>query len=52
MNINNILIFQTNEQAKRGDTLKSKTSDLENNIFSARIELDNLRKYIEGISVK
>ncbi|KAF3427281.1 LOW QUALITY PROTEIN: hypothetical protein E2986_11364, partial [Frieseomelitta varia] len=41
------LLRTTNEQAKRGDTLKSKTSDLENNIFSARIELDNLRKYIE-----
>lgn len=52
MDINNILIFQANERALRADTVKSKTSDLENNIFSAKIEAENLRKYIEGTCLK
>ncbi|CAK9806681.1 Laminin subunit alpha-1 [Anthophora quadrimaculata] len=42
-----ILLKTANEQAKRADTFKLKTSDLKNNMFSAKIELDNIRKYIE-----
>lgn len=56
-NIKNIYIyvsifyfFQANEQVKRSDTLNSKSNDLKNNIFSAKIEMDNLKKYIEGRS--
>lgn len=33
---------------KRSDNLNSKSNDLKNNIFSAKIEMDNLKKYIEG----
>lgn len=52
-NIRNIyiyryFIFQANEQAKRSDILNSKSNDLKNNIFSAKIEMENLKKYIEG----
>lgn len=51
-NIKNIytryFIFQANEQVKRSDNLNSKSNDLKNNIFSAKIEMDNLKKYIEG----
>ncbi|KZC04266.1 Laminin subunit alpha-1 [Dufourea novaeangliae] len=40
-------LFRTaNDEAKQADTLKSKSADLKNNIFSANIELENLRKYI------
>ncbi|XP_050482872.1 laminin subunit alpha-1 isoform X2 [Bombus huntii] len=42
-----MLLRTANERALRADTVKSKTSDLENNIFSAKIEAENLRKYIE-----
>lgn len=41
-------IFQANEQIKRTDIANSKSNDLKNNIFSANIEMDNLKKYIEG----
>lgn len=41
-------IFQANEQVKRSDIANSKSNDLKNNIFSANIEMDNLKKYIEG----
>nr|XP_034195684.1 laminin subunit alpha-1 isoform X1 [Osmia lignaria] len=41
-------LFRTaNEQVKQGDTFKSKSNDLKNNIFSAKIEMDNLKKYID-----
>ncbi|XP_076668102.1 wing blister isoform X2 [Andrena cerasifolii] len=36
-----------NQRAKHGSTLKTKSNDLKNNIFSAEIEMGNLRKYIE-----
>ncbi|XP_043600424.1 laminin subunit alpha-1 isoform X4 [Bombus pyrosoma] len=42
-----MLLKTANERALRADTMKSKTSDLENNIFSAKIEADNVQKYIE-----
>ncbi|XP_061943056.1 laminin subunit alpha lam-3 isoform X4 [Apis cerana] len=42
------VLFRTaNEQAKRSDILNSKSNDLKNNIFSAKIEMENLKKYIE-----
>ncbi|XP_043794597.1 laminin subunit alpha-2 isoform X1 [Apis laboriosa] len=42
-----VLLRAANEQVKRSDTLNSKSNDLKNNIFSAKIEMDNLKKYIE-----
>ncbi|XP_076178093.1 laminin subunit alpha-1-like [Ptiloglossa arizonensis] len=41
------LLRTANERAKRADTLKSRSNDLENNLYSAKIKMDNLRKYIE-----
>lgn len=38
-----------NEFAKQADILKTGSGDLKNNIFSAKIELDNLRANIGGI---
>ncbi|CAL7932952.1 unnamed protein product [Xylocopa violacea] len=41
-------LFRTaNEYAKEADTLQSKSNDLKNNVFSANIELENLRKDID-----
>lgn len=40
-----------NDHAKHADTLKTRSGDLKNNIFSAKIELDNLRRNIEGIVI-
>lgn len=45
------IILQLNERAKHADILKSKSGDLKNNIFSAEIEISNLRKNIEGITI-
>ncbi|KAG6795480.1 laminin subunit alpha-2 isoform X2 [Apis mellifera caucasica] len=42
-----VLLRAANEQVKRSDNLNSKSNDLKNNIFSAKIEMDNLKKYIE-----
>ncbi|XP_078049382.1 wing blister isoform X1 [Augochlora pura] len=41
-----MLFRRVNEQAKQADTLKLKSDDLQNNIFSAKIDLENLRNYI------
>ncbi|XP_053979211.1 laminin subunit alpha-1-like isoform X1 [Hylaeus volcanicus] len=42
-----MLLRTANEQAKQADTLQSKSNDLKNNLFSAKIEVDNLRKHID-----
>jgi len=46
-----ILYFnlQMNKHAKHADTLKTKSGDLKNNIFTAKITLDNLRRDIGGM---
>nr|XP_012147088.1 PREDICTED: laminin subunit alpha-2 isoform X4 [Megachile rotundata]XP_012147089.1 PREDICTED: laminin subunit alpha-2 isoform X4 [Megachile rotundata] len=41
------LLKSANEYIKFGVTMKSKSNDLKNNIFSANIEMDNLKKYID-----
>ena len=41
--------LQMNKNAKYADTLKTKGGDLKNNVFTAKIMLDNLRKDIEGL---
>jgi len=38
-----------NKYAKHADTLKTKSGDLKNNIFTANITLDNLRRDIGGM---
>jgi len=38
-----------NKNAKHADILKTKSGDLKNNVFTAKIMLDNLRRDIEGI---
>lgn len=44
-------ILQTNKYAKYADTLKFKSGDLKNNIFTGKIMLNNLKKDIEGITI-
>lgn len=40
------MLRNMNKQAKYADTLKTKSGDLQNNVFTAKITLDNLRKDI------
>ncbi|EFN76045.1 Laminin subunit alpha-1 [Harpegnathos saltator] len=41
------MLRNTNTYAKHADTLKTRSSDLKNNIFSAKIEVEKLRRKIE-----
>jgi len=41
-----------NKLAKHADTLKIESGDLRNNVFTAKIALDELKKNIEGICFK
>lgn len=43
-------ILQTNKCVKYADTLKLKSGDLKNNIFTGKIMLNNFKKDIEGIT--
>ncbi|XP_076279706.1 wing blister isoform X1 [Lasioglossum baleicum] len=41
-------LFRTaNEQAKQADILKSKSDDLKNNMYSSKIEVENLRNFVK-----
>lgn len=44
------VILQMNKLAKHADALKTGSGDLRNNVLTAKIELDKLRKDIEGIA--
>lgn len=44
--------LQTSKCAKYADTLKIKSGDLKNNIFTGKIMLNNIKKDIEGITIR
>lgn len=49
--INGNITSQAITDAKQADTLKSRSSDLQNNIFSAKIEIEKLHRNIKGDTI-